>query len=165
MLISFAFGKIEHILLWGLVATTAMTIILEGSQGLGLSRLSLPFLVGTLFTGNRWRASVVGFVIYFIGGWLFAFLYFLIFMSLGKTNWWIGAITGLIHGLFLLVAVLPLLPYMHPRLATEYDGPTSIRRIEPPGFLGLNYGYRTLFTTLLGQVFYGMILGAFYPIG
>jgi len=165
MLISFAFGKIEHILLWGLVATTAMTIILEGSQGLGLSRLSLPFLVGTLFTGNRWRASVVGFVIYFIGGWLFAFLYFLIFMSLGKTNWWIGAITGLIHGLFLLVAVLPLLPYMHPRLATEYDGPTSIRRIEPPGFLGLNYGYRTPFTTLLGQVFYGMILGAFYPIG
>ena len=165
MLISFAFGKIEHILLWGLVATTAMTIILEGSQGLGLSRLSLPFLVGTLFTGNRWRASVVGFVIYFIGGWLFAFLYFLIFMSLGKANWWIGAITGLIHGLFLLVAVLPLLPYMHPRLATEYDGPTSIRRIEPPGFLGLNYGYRTPFTTLLGQVFYGMILGAFYPIG
>ena len=165
MLISFAVGKIEHILLWGLVATTAMTIILEGSQGLGLSRLSLPFLVGTLFTGNRWRASVVGFVIYFIGGWLFAFLYFLIFMSLGKTNWWIGAITGLIHGLFLLVAVLPLLPYMHPRLATEYDGPTSIRRIEPPGFLGLNYGYRTPFTTLLGQVFYGMILGAFYPIG
>jgi len=164
MLISFAFGKIEHIFLWGLMATTVMTIILAGSQGMGLSRLSLPFLAGTLVTGNRWRASIVGFVIYFIGGWLFAFLYFLLFLSLGKSNWWIGAITGLIHGLFLLVVVLPVLPYMHPRLATEYDGPTATRRIEPPGFMGLNYGYRTPFTTLLGHACYGMILGAFYPL-
>ena len=164
MLISAVFEKIELLILWGLVATSAMTIILEGSQGLGLSRLSLPFLVGTMFTGNRWRASISGFVVYFIGGWLFAFLYLLIFLSVGKSTWWIGGIIGLAHGFFVLVVILPVLPYMHPRLATEYDGPTSVRRIEPPGFMGLNYGYRTPFTTLLGHGCYGMILGAFYTV-
>ena len=37
-------------LLWGLVATVAMTTILQAGQGLGYSRMSLPFLVGTFFS-------------------------------------------------------------------------------------------------------------------
>ena len=45
-----------------------MTSILQGSQGLGLSRLSLPFLVGTFFTSNRNRATVIGFLVYTLGG-------------------------------------------------------------------------------------------------
>ena len=32
-------------------------------------------------------------------------------------------------------------------------------RLEPPGFMGLNYGYRTPLTTLLGQAVYGGVLG------
>ena len=32
---------LPQLLLWGLVATVAMTTILQGSQGLGLSRLSI----------------------------------------------------------------------------------------------------------------------------
>jgi len=59
----------------------------------------------------------------------------------------------------LLVAVLPLLPYMHPRMASEYDGPTELRQLEPPGFMGFNYGLRTPLTTLLGQAVYGATLG------
>jgi hypothetical protein len=51
-----------YLVLWGLVATIAMTAILQGSQGLGLSRLSLPFLAGTFFTADRRLAFVLGFV-------------------------------------------------------------------------------------------------------
>ncbi len=97
-------------MIWGLLATVAMTTILQGAQGMGLSRLSLPFLAGTFFTGNRRWAVIVGFVFYVIGGWLFAFLYFLLFASLGLYTWWLGAVMGLLHGLFLLAAGLPLLP-------------------------------------------------------
>lgn len=148
-----------NMMIWGLLATVAMTTILQGAQGLGLSRLSLPFLAGTLFTGDRRRAVVVGFVVYVIGGWLFAFLYFALFASLGIYTWWLGALTGLVHGLFLLVCGLPLLPYVHPRMASEYDGASAIRQLEPPGFMGLNYGPRTPLTTLAGQVAYGAVLG------
>jgi hypothetical protein len=162
------FGEVirtmEPILLWGLVATVAMTSILYGSQGLGLSRLSLPFLVGTFFSGNRDRAVVVGFIVYTIGGWLFAVLYAFVFVSVGFATWWLGGILGLLHAVFLLVVILPVLPHVHPRMATEYDGARASRRLEPPGFMGLNYGRRTPLTTLLGQTCYGIILGAFYPV-
>ena len=148
-----------HMMIWGLVATVAMTTILQGAQGLGLSRLSLPFLAGTLFTDDRRRAVIVGFVAYTVGGWLFAFLYYLLFASVGVYTWWLGAGAGILHGLFLLVCGLPLLPYIHPRMASEYEGASVLRQLEPPGFMGLNYGRRTPFTTLVGQAAYGAVLG------
>jgi uncharacterized membrane protein YagU involved in acid resistance len=158
-----ALAQLEAILLWGFVATVAMTTILHGSQGLGLSRLSLSFLLGTLLSPNRHVAHVLGFTAYMLGGWVFAFVYFLLMANLGLVSWWTGALIGLLHALFLLVVVLPVLPYIHPRMATEYDGPTSTRRLEPPGFMGLNYGHRTPVTTVTGHVVYGAILGACYP--
>jgi hypothetical protein len=148
-------------LLWGLIATVAMTTILQASQGLGLSRLSLPFLAGTMFTGDRSRATVLGFVAYVIGGWIFAMLYFLFFASVGVATWWLGAVLGILHGLFLLVCALPLLPYAHPRMASEHEGPASTFRLEPPGFMGLNYGRGTPLTLLAAQTVYGATLGFF----
>lgn len=153
--------QMQNIVLWGLIATAAMTTILHGAQGLGLSRMSLPFLLGTFFTGDHSRAMTIGFASYTIGGWLFATFYYLVFLSLGLSSWWIGVLLGLLHGLFLLCVVLPLLPFIHPRMASERDGPTTMRRLEPPGFLGLNYGRRTAQVTLLGQSVYGAIIGQF----
>ena len=155
--------NLDAVLLWALVATAVMTTIMQGSQGLGLSRLSLPFLFGTIFTGNRKRAVLVGALTYLAGGWFFAMLYFLIFVSIGVTNWWIGAILGGLHGLFLLVSLSPM-AQMHPRIASEYDAPASVPKLEPPGFIGLNYGYQTPLTTLLAQMLYGAILGGFLPM-
>ena len=156
-----SFGSL---VLGGLIAIVAMTTILEASQGLGFSRISLPFLTGTFFTGQRRWAYIIGFVVYVIGGWLFAFLYFFLFASVGIYTWWLGALTGVLHGIFLLVCALPLLPFIHPRLASEYHGATEIRQLEPPGFLGLNYGYRTPITTLLAQAVYGAVLGGFVQL-
>ena len=158
--ITFALTCMEAIALWAILATVALTSILSGSQGFGLTRLSLPFLLGTFVVGNRHRAMLWGSILYAIGAFLFAFFYFVLMAHLGQANWWVGAITGTLHGLFLLVAVLPVLPHMHPRMASEYDGPIGERRLEPPGFLGLNYGYRTPFTTIVGHAVYGALLGA-----
>ncbi|MBX9846278.1 MAG: hypothetical protein K2Z80_31180 [Xanthobacteraceae bacterium] len=156
---------LRNVLIWSLVATAAMTTILQGSQGLGLSRMSLPFLLGTIFSGDRRRAHVIGFGLYVVGGWAFAGVYYLLFHVTGETaSWWLGAALGLLHGLFLLAVVLPLLPYMHPRMASEHEGPSVTRRLEPPGHFGLNYGRRTALVTLLGQLVYGAILGAAYSV-
>lgn len=156
-----AFG---YLVLWGLLATVTMTSILQASQGLGFSRLSLPFLVGTFLTGRRRSAMVVGFVLYTIGGWLFAFFYYFLFESVGLRTWWFGALAGLIHGLFLLVAALPLLPHVHPRMASDYDGPKADHILEPPGFMAMNYGAATPVTALLAQTVYGATLGGFLQL-
>ena len=149
------------LVLWGLIATVAMTTILQASQGLGLSRLNLPFLMGTFFTGRRDRAVVLGFVLYVLGGWMFAFLYYRLFDSVGIYAWWFGTAAGFVHGLFLLVTALPLLPFIHPRMASEHHGVVARRQIEPPGFMATNYGYGTPATTLLAQMVYGATLGGF----
>jgi hypothetical protein len=148
-----------NLVIWGFVATLVMTIVMQGAQGLGLSRLSLPFLLGTFFTGDRARAVIIGTTAYIVGGWMFTFLYFSLFASSGLYTWWFGLATGLLHGLFLLVAAMPLLPYVHPRMASEYDGASALKKLEPPGFMAMNYGYRTPLTTLVGHALYGAVLG------
>ena len=151
---------ILHVLLWGFVATAALSAVLFTSQRLGYSRLSLPFLVGTLFTGERSAANAAGLVFYLLGGWLFAFVYYFIFASVHHAGWLMGTAVGAGHAVVLLAMFFPLLPHLHPRMATEYDGPTYRRRLQPPGFFGLNYGYRTPLATILGHALYGAILGA-----
>ena len=41
---------------------------------------------------------------------------------------------------------------------------TLRRQLEPPGFMGLNYGRGTPLTTLLGQILYGATLGGFLQL-
>ncbi|SDY87374.1 hypothetical protein [Citreimonas salinaria] len=154
-----AIGQIEIVLVGGLVATLVLSVGMFASQGLGYSRLSLPFLMGFFVTGRRSRAAIFGLLLYTLGGWIFAFLYAWFFAMLGRAGLLLGVGTGLLHGLFLLTMIMPLLPYFHPRVASPYAGPIAQRRLQPPGFLALNYGRMTPITTLLSHAFYGAILG------
>jgi len=151
-------------LLWGFVATLVMTTIMEGSRGIGWSRMSLPFMLGTIFTADYDRAAPIGFAVHFVNGWLIALLYGLIFESWHRATWWMGAGLGLVQGMAFLVLLMPLLPSVHPRMASERTGPDPTRALEPPGFMALNYGNRSPLFTLLGHVAYGIILGAFYRL-
>lgn len=156
--------NLESILLWGFVATIVLTAIMQGGQSLGLSRISLPFMLGTMFTASRDRAAMIGFLVHLVAGWLFAAIYALAFESWHRATWWLGAGIGLVHGLAVLVVLMPVLPGFHPRMATEQRGPEPTRELEPPGFLALNYGRRTPLLTLLAHLIYGAILGAFYRL-
>jgi len=147
---------------WGLVATAALAIIMAAGQGMGITRISIPFILGTMLTPSRDRAGVLGLLCQIAIGWLFALGYALVFESLGAAGWWRGALLGGFHGLFVLMVALPTLPGLHPRMASATRGPEPTRALEPPGFLALNYGRRTPIVTLLAHVVYGTILGAFY---
>lgn len=135
---------------------------MSAGQGLGLSRMSIPFMLGTMVTPDRDRAPWFGFLIHVMNGWVLAFIYVLAFESWHRATWWMGGCIGLVHGLAVLLAVMPVLPGLHPRMAGEHHGPEPTRALEPPGFLALNYGRGTPLLTLLAHVVYGVILGAFY---
>ena len=151
-------------LLWGFVGTVVLTGLMSASQGLGLSRMSLPYMLGTLFTADRDKAKLVGFGVHLVNGWLFAFLYAAAFESWRRASWWRGFLIGLVHGSFVLLTGMSLLPGLHPRMASGQHGPTPTRQLEPPGFLALNYGRRTPLSVLLAHLVYGSILGAFYRV-
>lgn len=150
-------------LLWGFVSTLLLTVTLAATQGLGLTRMNLPFILGTILTPNRDRARVYGFLAQLVNGWAFSLLYVLIFQSVRAAGWWRGLAIGLFHGLFVLVA-LAMLPGLHPRMASEQHGPSANRALEPPGFLAVNYGVGTPVSVLLSHAVFGAVLGQFYRL-
>jgi len=131
------------------------------SQLLGLSRMDLPLMLGTMFVEEPDRARVLGLFIHLINGQIFALLYTAAFALIDQAAWWLGAIFGLVHGLAALIVIVPLLPGVHPRMASERSGPELNFVLEPPGPLALNYGRETLVFTIVAHVAYGAILGAF----
>jgi uncharacterized membrane protein YagU involved in acid resistance len=151
-------------LLWGFVATVVLTALLAGSRGLGLTRMDLTYLLGTLFTPDRDRAKLVGVLVHFVNGWLFSLLYVAAFHAWGMATWWLGALIGLVHASFVLTVLMGTLPAMHPRMANEQRGPTVVRQLEPPGFMALHYGLRTPLAVLVAHLVFGAILGAFYTL-
>jgi hypothetical protein len=151
-------------LLWGFVANIVLTTASAGSQGLGLTRMNIPYMLGTIFTSDRDRAKLYGFFTHLGVGWAFSLVYALIFQSIGAAGWWRGVIIGIIHALFVLIVITALLPGLHPRMANEQHGPEAHNMLEPPGFLALHYGKRTPLAVLLSHAIFGAILGAFYHL-
>ena len=152
-------------LLWGFASTVGLTSILAGSQGIGMTRMNIPYMLGTMFTPDRDRAKFVGFFFHFANGWIFSLIYVAAFHAVGRSTWWFGALIGFVQAIFVLTMLMPILPAMHPRMANEQYGPTVVRQLEPPGFLALHYGARTPISVLLAHPVFGAILGAFYSIG
>lgn len=151
-------------MLWGFASTVVLTSILAGSQGLGLTRMNIPYLLGTIFTPSRDKAKFIGFFLHFANGWMFSLVYVAAFHALGKATWWWGALIGLVQAIFVLTMLMPIFPAMHPRMANEQYGPTVVRQLEPPGFLGWHYGTRTPISVVIAHVVFGAILGGFYTM-
>ena len=151
-------------LVWGFGATVVLTTMLRASQALGLTRIDIPFIVGSAFTANRDRAKALGYGIHLLNGWGFALVYCAAFETYGEAGLWLGLLIGLVHGAFVLIVGMPLLPAFHPRMASDTWGPEPARQLEPPGNLALNYGWSTPALTLIAHAVFGAILGAFYRL-
>jgi hypothetical protein len=156
--------------IWGALAggaagTLVLTTGLRASSELGLTRMDLPFLLGTALSANRLRAKALGYLLHFVFGILFALAYYAIFRAIGESGWWLGAIFGLVHGLFAASALVNiLLPVVHPRMGSPLTAADRSPLLEPPGFLMLNYGRQTPFVTLATHVAYGAIVGGFVSL-
>ena len=153
-------------LVWGFAATVVLTTIMAASQGLGLTRMNIPFLLGTMFTSDRDRAQPLGVALHLLNGWIFSLVYVAAFhmwpTEAEWPQWVLGASIGFVHAAFVLGVAMPVLPGMHPRMASATRGAEAKRRLEPPGFLALRYGVRTPISILLAHIAFGTILGALY---
>lgn len=147
---------------WGFVASAALVMTESIAQGLGLTRLNLPLILGAGITPDRDRARALGVLLHVVMGWLFSLFYVIAMSFLGGPTWYRGAIIGLVHALFICVIGWQILPGIHPRMASETHGPSAAPMLEPPGFMGLNYGVSTPLTVFVTHAIFGTILGAGY---
>lgn len=146
----------------GFVGTLVLTTALRAANALNLTRIDLPFLLGTVLTSDRNRAKALGYGIHFVNGQIFALVYYAVFAAIGYSSWWLGAVFGLVHGLFAATALVSiLLPLVHPRMGTPQTSAPDVALLEPPGFLMLNYGTGTPTVTLAAHLVYGAIVGGF----
>lgn len=150
-----------NLILWGFAATVLLTTLLAASKHLGLTRMDIPFILGTMFTANRDKAHWFGFLAHLIMGWVFAFIYGAAFESSGLHTWWFGLTIGFVHAAFVLSVGLQIVSTFHPRMARPYQGPTPTRQLEPPGYFALNYGKGTPLVTLIAHLIYGGVLAVF----
>lgn len=146
----------------GFAGTLVLTTVLRTATELHLTRMDLPFLLGTAFTANRNSAKAIGYAAHFVMGLVFSLGYDVLFVALGRHDWWLGSLLGLGHGLFAgTVLVNVLLPLVHPRMGSPMSDATEVALLEAPGFLGRNYGPQTGAVTLVAHVLYGTIVAAF----
>jgi hypothetical protein len=146
----------------GFVGTLVLTTALRTANELGVTRVDLPFLLGTAISRDRARAKALGYLLHLVAGELFALVYYAIFAAIDTTGWLFGALLGFLHGTVAATALVNiLLPVVHPRMGSELSAADSGPLLEPPGFLMLNYGRGTPIATLLAHIAYGAIVGGF----
>ena len=149
----------------GFAGTLVLTTVLGAATELHLTRMDLPFLLGTAVTANRTRAKAIGYVAHFMMGLIFALIYYALFRALGRHEWWLGAIFGLGHGVFATTVLINvLLPLVHPRMGTPFSDATTVALLEPPGFLARNYGPQTAAATLVAHILYGTVIAMFLTL-
>jgi hypothetical protein len=140
------------------VLTTGMRAATE----LRLTRIDLPFLLGTALTVDRRRARALGYALHFLFGLAFAAVYYAIFEAIDEANWWLGVGLGLVHAAFAGTALVNvLLPLVHPRMGTIFSDASTTPLLEPPGFLLLNYGTSTPLVMIAVHAVYGAVVGTF----
>jgi len=149
----------------GFVGTLVLTTVLRAGSEAGLTRMDLPFLLGTAFTGDRSRAKALGYLLHFAAGLVFALAYYAIFRAIGHSGWGLGALFGLSHALFSGTALVNvLLPVVHPRMGGDMTAAPAVALLERPGFMMVNYGLRTPLVSIAAHVAYGAIVGGFVSL-
>lgn len=149
----------------GFVGTLVLTTGMRAATELKWTRIDLPFLLGTAFSADRTTARALGYVLHFLAGQAFALIYYAVFVAIDESGWLLGALFGLVHALFAGTALVNvLLPTIHPRMATTFTAADSTPRLEPPGFMLLNYGASTPVVAVITHIAYGAIIGEFVSL-
>jgi hypothetical protein len=85
----------------------AMLLLIYGGPLLGLPRIDLVSMLGSLAAPNKQDAVTLGGAIHFSMGILFAMLYAGLWsLGIGSPTWWWGIIFGATHGLLIILILL-----------------------------------------------------------
>ena len=150
----------------GFVGTFVLASVLQAATALRLTRIDLPFLIGSAVSGDHGLARAAGYTLQAAIGVGFALVYHALFAALGTSAVWVGAAFGLLHGAVTATLVVPvLLPPVHPRLATTSTAADQAPQLARPGFAMLTYGTATPALTCLAHVLYGTIVALLTSAG
>ena len=113
------------VIIAGLAGTVAMTILMYLAPLMGMPKLDIIAMLGTMFTSNKTVSTIIGVMAHLMMGVVFAFIYALLWsFGIGSPTWLWGLIFGALHGL-LVYMIMPMINRMHPR-PVEMEGGTKL---------------------------------------
>ncbi len=142
-------------IVWGIVATAAFTLFSMMGKAMGMTRMDLADLMGSMFVQPHTGASrMIGLTVHHVNGALLGigYAYFLALTALPA-----GWLTGLLWGVILTPLAMLLMSSIgavHPAIRAGQQ--------DDPGTAGTNFGKMTPMGMLLGHLVYGVVLGALY---
>ncbi len=165
-------------LVGGLAATLVMTAMMQMATRAGMTDMPpMPLVVGSMMSGDRKTATVIGGVLHFVmmGTVVFGIIYGSLFTGFDNDSWWVGLLIGVAHALIAGMLFMPMMPAMHPRMSsdpvgagTPDDGGTVAVdqrgevAIAAPGVLGKRWGTMTPVGFIMGHAVYGLALAVVY---
>jgi uncharacterized membrane protein YagU involved in acid resistance len=110
----------------GLVGTVVMTMLMVVAPAMGMPKMDIVGMLGSMFTSSKGTATVVGWVVHLMMGIIFAIIYALVWsLGIGSTTWLWGLIFGAVHAIVAIV-MMPMMMRMHPRPPQVAAGPMTM---------------------------------------
>src|SRR3972149_1334072 len=99
----------------GLLGTLVMALLMIMAPRMGMPKMDIIGMLGTMFTASEGTARVLGILAHFMMGVIFAIIYALLWsFGIGSPTWLWGLIFGAVHGVVAMV-MIPVVMRMHPR--------------------------------------------------
>ena len=113
-------------LIGGIVGTAAMSVLLLFPRWLGIGKIDVIPAVGALITGKAENALSIGYVVHFVSGIIFAYVYWglLVLMKI-PIVWWAFGMAGFIHGIVVMLLVCITVMEHHPIARYHERGPMT----------------------------------------
>jgi uncharacterized membrane protein YagU involved in acid resistance len=109
----------------GLVGTAVLTVLMAMAPAMGMPRMDMMRMLGSMFLPEGAAAVMLGGFMHFVIGVVFAAVYVLLWRSgVGAPTLGWGFVFGVVHGL-LAVTMMPVLRAMHPRRPELPAGPAA----------------------------------------
>jgi uncharacterized membrane protein YagU involved in acid resistance len=142
-------------ILAGMVGMTAMTILMYMGKAMGMP-MDMPRMLGSMVVDPEGgTAVVIGLIIHFMMGVVFAIVYALLFDAFGiDPSWLWGALFGAAHGVAAGMA-MGMMPAMRPRMGAG-------KALSAPGFFGRNLGAMVPVGFIALHVIFGAVVGGIY---
>jgi hypothetical protein len=116
------FEHIRDAIIAGSTGRMAMLLLIYGGPLLGLPRIDVVSMLGSLAAPNKQDAVTLGGAIHFSMGILFAIIYAAFWsVGIGSPTWWWGLIFGASHGILVIVLLLVVMR-VHPQLSELISG-------------------------------------------
>lgn len=137
----------------GVLATAVMTVVMYLGKAAGM-QMDMPRMLGLMVVEPSSSAvTVIGLMLHFMMGVVFAAVYTLVFDVLDIDPTWLwGTAFGAVHGVVAGVA-MGMMPTMHPRMG---EG----QALPAPGLFGKNFGAMVPAAIIMLHLIYGAIVGA-----